>query len=122
MKYSSRYNQMPSDEFARRIIYKQESRNSFFVKKLTNIDNKINHTKMVIESNHKKIYQLLTIILLIQSVQFVQYNSLYISVFRNVYYNQLSEMTKTICNNAYDIFNYGYTVYASAGNYLFSFT
>ena len=120
MKYSNRFHKMLPDEFTRGMIYKQESRNALFAKKLINIDKKSENTAMIMESNFKKIYQLLTIILLIQSLQFVQYNYVYISVIRNEYYTQLTHWTTTIFSHAAFVFNYGYTRYLEIGN-MFSF-
>ena len=73
MKYSNRFNKMLPDEFTRGMIYKQESRNSLFARKLTSIDRKTENISMITKSNFKNIYLLLTIILLIQSVQLCLY-------------------------------------------------
>ena len=78
------------------------------------------------ESNFKKIYQLLTIIMIIQSLQFIQYNYVYISVFRNVIYykfkgvsdnySQISAIMNTAFSNLKCVFNYSYSMYETAGS------
>ena len=127
MKYSNRFQKMLPDEFTRGMIYKQESRNSLFARKLVNIDKKIDNNANVMESNLKRIYILLLIVAMFQGIQLVQYNSFHISVFRSILYsrfknisdnyNQIYGIGNSIFNNVYSMFDYGYKMYESTGNY-----
>ena len=128
MKHSNRFHKMLPDEVARGIIYKQESRNALFTRKLLNLDKKINQTVIIMESNYKKMYTLLLLIMFINCVQLVQYNVFHISVFKSILssrfrnisdnYNQIYGIGNSIFNNIYSMFDYGYKMYESTGNYI----
>ena len=122
MKYSSQFHKTSPDEFTRRMIYKQESRNKLFAQRLINIEKKTDYNALIIESNNQKANKLLTLVVFLQCIQLVQNNSLCISNYTNEYVYLISGLSKTVLNTVYNVLEYGYEKYAAAGNYLVKFT
>jgi hypothetical protein len=86
---------MLPDDITRGIIFKQETRNALFFRKLTNLANNRQMNLQALELKFDNIYIVVKLILFIQCVQCVQQIHFYLD-FENTYFVQISDIMKSI--------------------------